>query len=93
MFTTVREREYILYNTSMYERSLTVANILGSQKYALLLDVPQTRSYVLYKMYESSLTFVKILGFQKCALLHDVPETWFNNWPDDDSLSRNRSPL
>jgi hypothetical protein len=23
----------------------------------------------------------------------DVPQTWFNNWPDDDSLSRNMSPL
>jgi len=27
------------------------------------------------------------------ALSLDVPQTWFNNWPDDDSLSRNMSPL
>jgi len=30
---------------------------------------------------------------QKYALSLDVPQTWFNNWPDDDSLSRNMSPL
>ena len=35
----------------------------------------------------------KNLGSQKCALTLDVPHTWFNNWPDDDSLSRNMSPL
>jgi len=29
----------------------------------------------------------------KCALSLDVPKTWFNNWPDDDFLSRNMSPL
>jgi len=36
-----------------------------------------------------SLAVVNILGSQKCALSLDVPQTWFNNWPDDDSLSRN----
>jgi hypothetical protein len=40
-----------------------------------------------------SLTVVNILGSQKCALSLDVPHTWFNNWPDDNSLSRNMSPL
>jgi hypothetical protein len=30
---------------------------------------------------------------QKCALSLDVPYAWFNNCPDDDSLSRNMSPL
>jgi len=59
----------------MYERSLSVANILGSQKSALLLAVPQTRSYILYKMYERSLTVANILGSQKYALLLDVPQT------------------
>jgi len=39
-----------------------------------------------------SLTVVNILGSQKCALSLYVPQTWFNNWPDDDSLSRNMSP-
>jgi len=29
----------------------------------------------------------------KSALSLDVPQTWLNNWPDDDSLSRNMSPL
>jgi len=24
---------------------------------------------------------------QKCALVLDVPHIWFNNWPDDDSMS------
>jgi hypothetical protein len=36
---------------------------------------------------------LNILGFQKCALFFYVPHTWFNNWPDDDSLSQNISPL
>jgi len=44
-------------------------------------------------LYPRSLTVVKILGSQKCALSLDVPHTWCNNWPDDDSLSRNMSPL
>jgi hypothetical protein len=39
------------------------------------------------------LNFVNILGSQKCALSLDVPQTWFNNWPEDDSLSRNMSSL
>jgi len=30
---------------------------------------------------------------QKCALLLDVPKTWFDDWPDDDSMSRNMSPF
>jgi hypothetical protein len=33
------------------------------------------------------------LWSQKCASSLDVTQTWFNNWPDDDSLSRNMSPL
>jgi len=40
-----------------------------------------------------SLIAVNILGSQECALSLDVPQTWCNNWPDDDSLSRNISPL
>ena len=34
-----------------------------------------------------------VLGSHKCALSLDVPHTWFNNWPDDDCLSRNMSSL
>jgi hypothetical protein len=44
-------------------------------------------------LYPRFLTVVNILGSQKCALSHDVLQTWFNNWPDDDSLSRYMSPL
>ena len=36
---------------------------------------------------------VNILESQKCALLLDVPESCFNNWPDDDPMSRNMSPF
>jgi len=36
---------------------------------------------------------VNILGSPKCALVIDVPKTWFNNWPDDDSMSRKMSRL
>jgi len=36
--------------------------------------------------------FANILGSRKCALSLDVPQTWFNNWPDDDSVCRNISP-
>ena len=43
-------------------------------------------------LYPRSLTVVNILGSQKCALSLHVPRTWFNNWPYDDSLSRNMSP-
>jgi hypothetical protein len=42
---------------------------------------------------QRSLTVVNILGSQKCALSLAVPQTLFNNWPEDDSLSRNMSPL
>jgi len=44
-------------------------------------------------LYPHSLIVLNILGSQTCALLLDVPETCFNNWPDDDSMSRNMSPL
>jgi len=44
-------------------------------------------------LYPRSLTVVNILGFQKCARSLDVPQTWFYNWPGNDSLSRNMSPL
>jgi hypothetical protein len=30
---------------------------------------------------------------KKCTFSLYVPQTWFNNWPDDDSLIRNMSPL
>ena len=43
-------------------------------------------------LYPRSLVAVNILGSQKFALLLDVPKTCFNNWPDDDSMSRNMSP-
>jgi hypothetical protein len=52
----------------------------------IIIIVQQTR------LYPSTLTVVNIWGPQKCALLLDVPKTWFNNWPDDDSISRNMSP-
>ena len=45
------------------------------------------------QLYQRPLTVVNILGSHKCALSLDVPQIWFNNWPDDDSLSRNVSPL
>ena len=35
----------------------------------------------------------KHFGIPKIALSLDEPQTWFNNWPDDDSSSRNMSPL
>jgi len=38
------------------------------------------------------LTVVSILGPTKCALSLDVPYTWFNDWPDDECMSRNMSP-
>jgi len=44
-------------------------------------------------MYPCSLTVVNILGSQKCELVLDVLQTWFSIWPDDDSMSRNMSPL
>jgi ABC-type uncharacterized transport system substrate-binding protein len=43
-------------------------------------------------LYLHSHKFVNSLVSQKCALLLDVPKTWFNDWPDDDSVSRNMSP-
>jgi len=43
--------------------------------------------------YPRSLTVVNNLGYERCALSLDVPQTWLNNWPDDDPLSRNMSPL
>jgi hypothetical protein len=33
------------------------------------------------------------LRYIKWKFTLDVPQTWFNNWPNDDSLSRNMSPL
>jgi hypothetical protein len=36
-----------------------------------------------------SSTAVNILVSQKCARVLDVPQTWFINWPDDGSMSRN----
>jgi hypothetical protein len=34
----------------------------------------------------------KYFGIPKCTLSLDEPQTCFNNWPDDESLSRNMSP-
>jgi len=45
------------------------------------------------QLYPLPFVVVNILGSQKCALSLDVPQAWFNNWPDDDSLSRSMSPL
>ena len=42
--------------------------------------------------YIRSHNFVNLLGSKKCAFLLDVPQTWFNDWPDDDSMGRNMSP-
>jgi len=44
-------------------------------------------------VYTRSLTVVNILGSQKCALSLGVPQTWFNNWPDDDSESKDVATL
>jgi len=44
-------------------------------------------------LFPRSVSVANILESQKCALLLDVPQTWFNNWPEVDSLSRNMSPL
>jgi len=45
-------------------------------------------------MFEVHQVKVHIFGIpKKWELSLDVPQTWFNNWPDDDSLGRNMSPL
>jgi hypothetical protein len=53
-----------------------------------LTRVPRSLTHV-----ERSLIIVNILGSRKCALSLGVPQMWFNNWPDDDSMSRNMSPF
>jgi hypothetical protein len=56
-----------------------------------------THRVIIRPIIETCLRFIKykstFFGSQKLAFVLDVPQTWFSNWSDDDSVSRNMSPL
>jgi uncharacterized membrane protein YecN with MAPEG domain len=63
---------------------LVLTNLIGAIPMCIHLNILRVSSVK---------TELKLHIKWKCALSLDVPQTWFNNWPDDDSSSRNMSPI
>ena len=83
----------------MFSRSILRVNSVKTQLIYCQLKWRHvsTHRVIIRPITETCLRYIKykctFWGSQKCGFVLDIPQTWFNNWPDDDSMSRNMSPL